>query len=207
MQEGSTSGYASPDRSAADVEAARKRMIEMEDAARKKAAAVEEEARKRAAEMEGARKRAEEDAARKRAEEDAARKRAEEDAARKRAAEDAAAARVSLTRTHVSWDNLGTDCASLLLSPFLVDATSRSLPPEPCDVLSPHSEGREGWVLWIWCVRLRNQCLWKGGGGWLVEDIRWAPVLVLCGRAMGDCDSRCERACANHDKGTTKRRV
>ena len=96
-----------------------------------------EAARKRAAEMEGARKRAEEDAARKRAEEDAARKRAEEDAARKQAAEDAArkraaeeeaaAARVSLTRTHVSWAFLGTDCASLLLSSFLVEVTTCSL--------------------------------------------------------------------------------
>ncbi len=179
-QEESTSGYASPDRSAADVEAARKRMIEMEDAARKKAAAVEEEARKRAAEMEGARKRAEEDAARKRAEEDAARKRAEEDAARKRAAEDAAAARVSLTRTHVSWDNLGTDCASLLLSPFLVDATSRSLPPEPCDVLSPHSEGREGRVLWIWCVCLPYQRLLKVGQGAVVASARILGVCRVC---------------------------
>ena len=171
MQEGSTSGYASPDRSAADVEAARKRMIEMEDAARKKAAAVEEEARKRAAEMEGARKRAEEDAAR---------KRAEEDAARKRAAEGEAAARVSLTRTHVSWDNLGTDCASLLLSPFLVDATSRSLPPEPCDVLSPHSEGREGRVLWIWCVCLPYQRLLKVGQGAVVASARILGVCRVC---------------------------
>ena len=161
-QEESTSGYASPDRSAADVEAARKRMIEMEDAARKKAAAVEEEARKRAAEMEGVRKRA------------------EEDAARKRAAEDAAAARVSLTRTHVSWDNLGTDCASLLLSPFLVDATSRSLPPEPCDVLSPHSEGREGRVLWIWCVCLPYQRLLKVGQGAVVASARILGVCRVC---------------------------
>ena len=133
MQEGSTSGYASPDRSAADVEAARKRMIEMEDAARKRAAEIEDAAHKKAAEMDEAarkrvtemedaahkkaaaveedtRKRAEEmEGARKRAAEDAARKRAEEDTARKRAAEEeAAAARVSLARTHVSWVIHGT---------------------------------------------------------------------------------------------------
>ncbi len=64
-QEGSTSGYASPDRSAADVEAARKKAAEIEDAARKRAAEIEDAAHKKAAEMdEGARKRAAVEAAR-----------------------------------------------------------------------------------------------------------------------------------------------
>ncbi len=64
MQEGSTSGYASPDRSAADVEAARKKAAEIEDAARKRAAEIEDAAHKKAAELdEAARKRAAEEAA------------------------------------------------------------------------------------------------------------------------------------------------
>jgi hypothetical protein len=64
MQEGSTSGYGSPDRSAADVEAARKKAAEIEDAARQRAAEIEDAAHKKAAELdEAARKRAAEEAA------------------------------------------------------------------------------------------------------------------------------------------------